>query len=62
MLLQEWAEGQHFAAWDRVIEREKAKASPEVIWYHRGRDAAFLHLLALVAKYPHLNVEFDEDA
>lgn len=50
--LQEWAEGHCEDTWSRVIQRENAGASPEVIWYHRGRHAAYKHLLALLSKYP----------
>ena len=53
--LQEWAEGHSEDAWQRVIERENAGASPEVIWYHRGRHAAYQHLLSLLSKYPQLD-------
>lgn len=55
MLLSQWAQAQADAANDRVVDRENAKGSDAVIWYHRGREAAFLHLTALLAKYPELD-------
>jgi hypothetical protein len=55
MLLSEWAKAQTDAANDRVVDRENAKASDAVVWYHRGREAALLHLTALLAKYPELD-------
>lgn len=55
MMLSQWAEAQTDAATDRVVDRENANASDAVIWYHRGRAAAYLHLTALLAKYPELD-------
>ena len=54
--LKEWAEGWSEDIWQLVLEREKANASPQMIWYRRGQHAAYEHLMALIRKYPELDV------
>lgn len=60
--LAEWAEGWADETWTRVVERENANASAAVIWYHRGRNAAYAHLVSLLAKYPELNAAIPDHA
>lgn len=53
--LKEWAESWAEDSWQRVLDRERAGASPQVIWYRRGEHAAYEHLLNLLRRHPELD-------